>query len=516
MVSKNMGGNLLNPLSNSKPIHVVLTIDPDLMDNNLLRAYEEMYRFFNLHVIIMGNHPEKGPTLETAKTFLRISAPAFNYSIATNILVKEIESSYGSQDLVFLTNFFDVLNVLEVDYSDHPFYNLDLNDEFLSIRTYNIPNHLSEEKELHSKGVISSCSKLMQITIRQERASPGDNLILCKIQNFIDCGGFEERFFTIKTRSYLIEKFQKFGLLEIPSDHYGLTLIVPSLEDLIKEDKRILQDVVTPIDEQSLFISNNYNSKWGTIDSIKNITKSGIMPSFKKKIQTTLLLDFPIKIRLTKTVEYVTEELFYNSKILNKPHTFPINKSTKRLPIRTRARILRRNSNERIPVRTTKREPLPSKEITEPPTIVNKESHNLKRLRRESENLSISSKSYKSKSLKKPIEIEQSVYTQSNIPKKTLEFKKRTIKMPKTILEKPQTPNEKSTHIEKLKIVKAVILPKPIIKTETTKPTPPKIEPPKIIKPRPRIISDKKTIFEKRKLNPNLQFNRKEENKEND
>jgi len=284
-----------------------------------------------LHLCIMGHKPyELRPYIpESISTKIEIEAPAFNYSLTINTLLKQIEADYPTA-IVGILDGWSIISMAQIITNECD--KIDWNNEFININTLfddiNEPFSLDDVK-IHS----SYFARMSSRSFKRTNPKSFSPIIIGKINHIVDLEcGLEEELFSEYSRLHLSNQLKTAGLKKIiPKKNVGLC--IRNRQVLNTVENRDMEKILEMKKKlgYSIFIPSNYDVSWGDASKIGflRVSRRGL-PEWKYpyKVKNAKLLKIDNDGSKIKTEERINSSI---TEVIIQNNEFFINKQYKTL-----------------------------------------------------------------------------------------------------------------------------------------------------------------------------------------
>ncbi|MCK5018187.1 MAG: hypothetical protein KAS32_14115 [Candidatus Peribacteraceae bacterium] len=265
-------------------IQVLLAVDSDDYNDNLLESLEKIYvihflKNVDVHVAIMGKNTDVISELipDWVKTKLEIKAIAYNYSYATNVLYKSLETSIRDDSPIVLTDGWTIISLLQI-------FNYEFKGKSLREHAIAAPVYLDNE----DKPIKFDQSRLLSSVVQRARKTKTREdvpVIITTSEYFTRIGGLEEKFFSEFSRLVALEQLESLGLDILTAvKSLGLSFKADKFTDIQTKERTLCTETIKTLQKQDSFLSSNsYLENWGLFsDSIKVSIGADTLPEWNR------------------------------------------------------------------------------------------------------------------------------------------------------------------------------------------------------------------------------------------
>jgi hypothetical protein len=260
-------------------VHTLLGINSEECTEDFIKLLPVIFTRTNIHICIMGKNASRLNSIlpEGLTTAMVIDANSYNYSLAINILLKQISNKFKEATVVIGDGWtmFSCLQLIQYEFGD-----FDWENNFITVNT--IFDIIDDPLNLNMNPI-----RLMQSTLNRLKAvkegDPYIPIIISKIKFLVDLeSGLEEDLFSEFSRVHLINQLQTAGLTEkVSQKNKGLCIRnrrYPNAND--NYDNSILKKIGPRI-RHYIFIPSNLEIDWGKSDRVCNMVVKDNLSKWK-------------------------------------------------------------------------------------------------------------------------------------------------------------------------------------------------------------------------------------------
>jgi len=261
----------------AKRCNVIIPIDTNFFDEKIISRLGHMYEnTAKIHLAVMGPRFELvkkciAPYSPHITTIYEITAPGFNYAYAVNKMLREYLTNgvIGEEEVVVLNDLWSTFSLLQLD---DIIKKLNWEKYCIEIPIWRDSLAVDPVRKESQRLMLSVTKRAARCKTEKKHRSK----TLVPVQ-MIQAGilmnqmhGLEERLFTDKSRLFLSQQIDKFGLMKKPIDQLGLRMSIEEVynQNSMAIDEEVWPEVVSTHDAHPGFIPSNIGVEFGSPDRI--------------------------------------------------------------------------------------------------------------------------------------------------------------------------------------------------------------------------------------------------------
>jgi len=255
--------------------YLIIAVDSKNYNKQFLRKIDTAYSNSICQVIVMGKDPEKvKENIPKTISSLIVSAKEFNYSLATNIVLKVLATRLKEDAAVAITDGNTAVNIIQL--FGYEYNTLDMTNSFITSETlFDNSGKTINLKATNPMLIISKRLKVLQGNTKSYIP-----IIVSTVDTLTNItNGLEENLFTPYSRIQLIKSLENNGFKRKNSEknfcyYFGKTLEPNPRE---AEDVKLMKNMVNKR------YQNNSDVEWGVIGRVSKISVVNGLPKWESK-----------------------------------------------------------------------------------------------------------------------------------------------------------------------------------------------------------------------------------------